>query len=145
MKLSLLLWLASILPQPVADRTCLAGTIYLEARSEPVAGQLAVAEVALRRADSGQWGNSVCSVLTAPGQFAFSITPRNYVMNESDALQRSWAIANIAMANWSLPAQLRYSVVPKADHFYATNTPMPDWARGYPLARIGDHSFYRVD
>jgi|SRR5580765_8645028 spore germination cell wall hydrolase CwlJ-like protein len=145
MKLSLLLWLASILPQPVADRACLAGTIYLEARSEPVAGQLAVAEVALRRADSGQWGSSVCSVLTAPGQFAFSITPRNYVMSEADALQRSWAIANIAMANWSLPARLRYSVVPKADHFYATNTPMPDWARGYPLARIGDHSFYRVD
>lgn len=145
MKLSLLLWLASILPQPVADRACLAGTIYLEARSEPMAGQLAVAEVALRRADSGQWGSSVCSVLTAPGQFAFSITPRNYVMGEADALQRSWAIANIAMANWSLPANLRYSVVPKADHFYATNTPMPDWARGYPLARIGDHSFYRAD
>ncbi|MBS0514777.1 MAG: cell wall hydrolase [Proteobacteria bacterium] len=145
MKLSLLLWLASILPQPVADRACLAGTIYLEARSEPLAGQLAVAEVALRRADSGQWGNSVCSVLTAPGQFAFSITPRSYVLGEADALQRSWAIANIAMANWSLPSDLRYSVVPRADHFYATNTPMPDWARGYPLARIGDHSFYRVD
>jgi len=145
MKLSFLLWLASILPQPVADRACLAGAIYLEARSEPVTGQFAVAEVALRRADSGQWGNSVCSVLTAPGQFAFSVAPRNYVMSESDALQRSWAIANIAMVNWSLPPNLRYSVVPKADHFYATNTPMPDWAHGYPLARIGDHSFYRAD
>jgi spore germination cell wall hydrolase CwlJ-like protein len=145
MKLSFLLWLASILPQPVADRACLAGTIYLEARSEPTAGQLAVAEVALRRADSGQWGNSVCSVLRAPGQFAFSLVPPNYVMSEVDALQRSWAIANIAMANWSLPEPLRYSVVPKADHFYASNTPMPPWAKGYPLARIGEHSFYRVD
>ena len=145
MKLSFLLWLASILPQPVADRACLAGTIYLEARSEPTAGQLAVAEVALRRADSGQWGNSVCSVLKAPGQFAFSLVPPNYVMSEVDALQRSWAIANIAMANWSLPEPLRYSVVPKADHFYASNTPMPPWAKGYPLARIGEHSFYRAD
>jgi spore germination cell wall hydrolase CwlJ-like protein len=145
MKLSLLLWLASILPQPAADRACLAGTIYLEARSEPMAGQLAVAEVALRRTESGQWGNSVCSVLTAPGQFAFSLVPPNYVMAEVDALQRSWAIANLAMAMRSLPGPLRYSVVPKADHFYASNTPTPAWAKGYPLARIGDHSFYRVD
>lgn len=145
MKLSLLLWLASILPQPVADRACLAGAVYLEARSEPVAGQLAVAEVALRRKDGGQWGDSVCSVVTAPGQFAYSITPSSYVMSEGDALQRSWAIANIAMAMWSLPEPLRYSVVPKADHFYASNTPMPAWAKGYPLARIGEHSFYRAD
>ncbi|MFT3789664.1 MAG: cell wall hydrolase [Rudaea sp.] len=145
MKLSFLLWLASILPQPVADRACLAGTIYLEARSESTAGQLAVAEVALRRADSGQWGNSLCAVLTAPAQFAFTLVPQNYAMDETDALERSWAIANLAMANWSLPEALRYSVVPKADHFYASNTPTPAWAKGNPLARIGEHSFYRAD
>jgi spore germination cell wall hydrolase CwlJ-like protein len=145
MKLSFLLWLASILPQPAADRACLASTIYLEARSEPVAGQLAVAEVALRRTESGQWGNSVCSVLTAPGQFALSLVPSNYILSEIDALRRSWAIANIAMAMRSLPEPLRYSVVPKADHFYASDTPMPAWAKGDPLARIGDHSFYRAD
>ncbi len=65
MKLAFLLWLASVLPQPAADHVCMAGTIYLEARSEPLAGQLAVAEVALRRVDSGQWGNSAYAVLTA--------------------------------------------------------------------------------
>ena len=47
-----ILWLASILPQPHADRLCLATTIYLEARSEPFDGQLAIAEVALARLDS---------------------------------------------------------------------------------------------
>src|SRR3546814_5939931 len=53
MKLAFILWLASVLPQPVADPLCLTTTIYLEARDQPVAGQRAVAEVALRRADSG--------------------------------------------------------------------------------------------
>ena len=37
-----ILWLASLLPQPHADRICLATTVYLEARSEPFEGQRAV-------------------------------------------------------------------------------------------------------
>ncbi len=56
MKLAWILWMASLFHNPVADRTCLATTMYLEARGEPVIGQLAVAEVALRRRDSGEWG-----------------------------------------------------------------------------------------
>jgi len=145
MKLALLLWLASILPQPVADRACMTGTLYLEARSESLAGQLAVAEVALRRADSGQWGKSVCSVLEAPGQFALSTMPQSYTLQEVDSLERAWAVTNIAFALWSLPPRLRPAVVPQADHFFASSTPAPPWAKGNPLARIGDHSFYRAD
>ena len=53
MKLSALLWMASVLPSHLADQTCLATTVYLEARSEPTIGQYAVAEVALRRRDRG--------------------------------------------------------------------------------------------
>lgn len=145
MKLAFLLWLTSILPQPVADRACLAGTIYLEARSEPIVGQLAVAEVAMRRVDSGQWGNSVCAVLSSPGQFALSTMPQGYILQEGDALEHAWAMANVAMAMWALPPQMRPVLVPKADHFFASNTAIPLWAKGFPLARIGDHSFYRAD
>ena len=54
MKISFLLWLASILPQPAADQVCLASTVYLEARSESQIGQMAVAEVAMRRRESGR-------------------------------------------------------------------------------------------
>ncbi len=59
MKLSALLWMASVLPSHLADQTCLATTVYLEARSEPTIGQYAVAEVALRRRDRGMGGNTV--------------------------------------------------------------------------------------
>ena len=51
MKLALLMWLASVLPQPDADRVCLATTIYLEARSESVIGQAAVAEAGTAERD----------------------------------------------------------------------------------------------
>ena len=145
MKLAFLLWLASILPQPAADQVCLAGTLYLEARSEPLAGQLAVAEVALRRVDSHQYGDSLCAVLTAPGQFALSTMPKSTVLQEVDSFDRAWSVANIALAVWSLPPQLRPTVVPHADHFFASNTPVPEWARGNPVARIGEHSFYHID
>ena len=40
MKLSMLLWAASLLPQPTADHICLATTVYLEARDQPVRGQM---------------------------------------------------------------------------------------------------------
>jgi spore germination cell wall hydrolase CwlJ-like protein len=145
MKLAWILWLASTFQQPVADHACLAATIYLEARSESVMGQMAVAEVAMRRRENGQWGNSVCAVLKARGQFALSTTGKNYIFSDVDAWREAWLVADVAMEMWSLPPSLRMDVVPKADHFYASNSGAPSWAKGSPLAKIGDHRFYRAD
>jgi spore germination cell wall hydrolase CwlJ-like protein len=145
MKLALLLWLASVLPQPTADQVCLASTIYLEARSESPMGQAAVAEVALRRRDSGQWGDTLCSVLLARGQFALSTTSTNYILDEPAAWRDAWDIADKAMADWALPPGRRITLVPKADHFFAAGTTPPAWAQGEPLAIIGDHRFYRTN
>lgn len=60
MKLVWILWLSHVLPQPAADSLCLSTTVYLEARDQTLRGQQAVAEVALRRLDSGLWGDSMC-------------------------------------------------------------------------------------
>jgi spore germination cell wall hydrolase CwlJ-like protein len=145
MKLAWILWLASLFQQPVADRGCLAATIYLEARGESVLGQTAVAEVAQRRFASGQWGNSLCTVLTARGQFALSTTNKSYIFSDVDSWRQAWMVAGISMAEWSLPEQWRVDLVPKADHFFAAETSQPEWAKGRPLAVIGDHLFYRAD
>ncbi len=145
MKLAFILWLASFFQQPVSDRACLAATIYLEARGETVMGQTAVAEVAQRRLQSGQWGNSLCSVLTARGQFALSTTKQSYIVNDVDAWRQAWMVAGLSMLQWSLPEQFRVPLVPNADHFFASDTSPPAWAKGQPLAVIGDHRFYRVD
>jgi hypothetical protein len=145
MKLAWILWLASAFHNPVGDRACLAATVYLEARGEPVSGQMAVAEVALRRRESGQWGNSLCAVLRARGQFALSTTSKNYIFSDVNAWRQAWLLAGITMDIWKLPPSLRVVVVPKADHFFASDTPPPEWAKGTPLAVIGDHSFYRAD
>jgi spore germination cell wall hydrolase CwlJ-like protein len=145
MKLAWILWLASTFQHPAGDRACLAATIYLEARSESIMGQMAVAEVAMRRRASGQWGNSLCSVVQARGQFALSTTNKNYSFTDVDSWREAWLVAGVAMQIWELPSNWRPDIVPKADHFFAVNTSVPSWAKGRALAVIGDHNFYRAD
>lgn len=145
MKLEWILWLASLLPQPLADRTCLATTVYLEARSEPTLGQRAVAEVAMRRRASRRWGDSVCAVVNAKGQFAPSLVSKRFVLRNPRAWNKAWAIAGEAMHNWSLPVAQRKLVVPQADHFFAQNIISPPaWGDSRIVAVIGGHSFVRV-
>jgi spore germination cell wall hydrolase CwlJ-like protein len=144
MKLEWLLWLTSLLPQPLAEHTCLATTIYLEARSESTLGQMAVAEVVMRRQESGRWGETVCAVVNARGQFAQGIVSRNYLIKNPKAWVRSWSIAAQTLRNWSLPPLERKLVVPSADHFYAQNIVSPSWGDTRLVAVIGGHSFVRV-
>lgn len=145
MKLAWLLWLASVLPQHDADRTCLASMVYLEARSETQLGQAAVAEVAMRRREDGRWGKDICSVVNARLQFAISTTNKNYMLRSPEAWQTAWQVADHALQMWKLPAEERQFVVPDADHFVAEEQASPKWMKGEPLAVIGAHSFYRVN
>jgi spore germination cell wall hydrolase CwlJ-like protein len=145
MKLAFLLWLASVLPHPAADQVCLATTVYLEARSESQVGQMAVAEVAMRRRESGRWGTSVCDVVRAPGQFATSMTKSSYMVDTPEAWMKAWTIAGRAISMWSLPRNLRHFVVPHADHFILADSTSPNWIKGPPLATIGAHNFYRIN
>jgi len=49
------------------------------------------------------------------------------------------------MRIWSLPPQWRVALVPRADHFFAASATTPAWAKGNPLAVIGDHRFYSAN
>jgi len=144
MKLSMLLWLASVLPQPLADQTCLATTVYLEARSESTIGQFAVAEVALRRRDRGTWGKNVCEVVNAPRQFATTTTASSFEVTDLNAWGKAWKVAGDSIVNWSLPMGERMVYVPHADHF-ATTAVAPAWSTSRVVRKIGDHAFYAVN
>lgn len=144
MKLALLLWLASALPQPVADPLCLATTVYLEARNQSELGQQAVAEVALRRLENGRWGDSLCEVVTAPKQFAPTLVSPEFRFKNLKAWNKAVSVAYSSIRQWSQPDPHRLQVVPGADHFYADHIAPPNWAQGVPVAQIGDHRFYKV-
>jgi spore germination cell wall hydrolase CwlJ-like protein len=145
MKLSFLLWLASMMPQPAADQVCLATTVYLEARSESKVGQMAVAEVAMRRRESGRWGRPVCDVVRSPGQFATTTTRSDYPIANPVAWKTAVEIAGRSLAIWSQPRNQRKFVVPNADHFVLADSVSPNWIKGPPLATIGAHNFYRIN
>jgi spore germination cell wall hydrolase CwlJ-like protein len=144
MKLAWILWLSQLLPQPAADSLCLSTTVYLEARDQSVRGQQAVAEVALRRRDSGLWGNDLCSVVTARKQFAPSLVSPDTELGNPDAWAEAVAIAFASERNWALPPGKRKEVVPGASHFAATAIASPSWRNAYQVATIGGHTFYRV-
>ncbi|MFT4256572.1 MAG: cell wall hydrolase [Pseudoxanthomonas sp.] len=144
MKLAWILWLSQLLPQPAADSLCLSTTVYLEARDQTLRGQQAVAEVALRRLDSGLWGDSMCKVVTARKQFAPAIVPPGTRLKNDDAWARSIKVALGAEHNWALPPDQRQEIVPGASHFMAHDIAAPSWRNAYQVATIGDHTFLKV-
>ena len=111
MKLAWILWLASVLPPQSADSLCLSTTVYLEARDQSVRGQQAVAEVALRRRDSGLWGDTVCDVVTARKQFAPTLVSPSTRLGNTEAWAQAVTVALEAENNWSLPAGQRKEIV----------------------------------
>lgn len=144
MKLAWILWLASVLPPQAADSLCLSTTVYLEARDQSDRGQQAVAEVALRREESGLWGDSMCEVVTARKQFAPSLVSPRTRLSNADAWAEAVTVALESERNWSLPPGERREIVPGASHFAATAIASPSWRTAYQVATIGDHTFFKV-
>jgi spore germination cell wall hydrolase CwlJ-like protein len=121
-----------------AEMECLAGAVYFEARGEPLAGQLAVAEVIINRAQSGVFPSDYCGVVFQRSQFSFvrgGKMPR--IARDSAAWQRAVAIARIAHQGlWDSPAD-------DALYFHAKYV-HPGWSRTkVALATIDSHVFYR--
>jgi spore germination cell wall hydrolase CwlJ-like protein len=144
MQLAWILWLASVLPPQAADSLCLSATVYLEARDQSVRGQKAVAEVALRREESGLWGDSMCEVVTARKQFAPTILSPRTRLSNTEAWAQAVSIAIESERNWALPPGERKEIVPGASHFMAHAIAAPSWRNAYQVATIGDHTFLRV-
>ncbi|MFD1610204.1 cell wall hydrolase [Sphingomonas tabacisoli] len=119
------------------ETECLAASVYFESKSEPLEGQLAVAEVVLNRAKSGgRFPPSVCSVVFQKGQFSF-VRGHGFppIARSGIMWKTAVAIAQIAMNDqWDSRAS-------KALYFHATRV-RPGWNR-VRVAQLGNHVFYR--
>ena len=123
---------------------CLANAIYFEARSEPVRGQMAVAQVVLNRVFSGVYPDDVCSVVYQNAhrrlacQFTFACDGKSKAITD----RRSWGSA-MRIARQTLDGQIYLPEVGKSTHYHATYV-SPTWARTmHRLVRHGLHNFYR--
>ncbi len=119
-----------------ADAKCLATAVFYEARSESLAGQLAVANVVIERSRSGRFPSSLCGVITQRGQFGFVRNGRlPSVPESSDQWDTAKAIAQIALNDgWQDPAE-------GSLYFHAARV-QPSWGREM-VTQIGHHIFYR--
>jgi len=116
---------------------CLATGVYFEAKSEPLAGQLAVGQVIANRAQSGgRFPDSYCGVLFQRGQFSF-VHGRSLpsVPRSNRQWQTAVAIAKI------VDQGLKESSVGDALFFHARYV-SPGW-RMKRIASIGNHVFFR--
>jgi spore germination cell wall hydrolase CwlJ-like protein len=128
---------AQVIPAALdRDAECLAASVYFESKSEPLEGQLAVAEVVLNRANSGRFPKSICGVVFQPSQFSFVRGNGFPPINRSSLhWKRAVAIAQIAMEDsWDSKAS-------NALYFHARRV-SPNW-RKTRVATLGNHVFYR--
>ncbi|MCR9149937.1 MAG: cell wall hydrolase [Rhodobacteraceae bacterium] len=137
-------WLAAQpVPQGDAQFECLAKALYFEARGEPVAGQVAVAEVVLNRVDSPRYPSTVCKVVNQARlgscQFSFMCDGKAETVDDRKAWNRAAKIARVMIDG--APRRLTGG----ATHFHADFVE-PFWARKFAkTAEIGGHLFYRPD
>ena len=123
---------------------CLAMAIYFEARSEPVVGQFAVAEVIVNRVDSPRFPDEVCAVVQQDlgpeawdCQFSFYCDGRPEKIDD----ERAWAVAQ-AIARDVLEVPNAPDVTGGA-LFYHTVDVSPKWSRDMrETAVYGRHIFF---
>ncbi|WP_261320651.1 cell wall hydrolase [Qipengyuania aquimaris] len=126
-------------PEELTDEMrCLAGAVYFESRGEPLAGQLAVAQVVINRSESRRFPSSYCGVVYQRAQFSFvrgGTMPR--IKTGSAAWARAKKIARIAHQGlWESEAE-------DSLYFHATYV-NPRWAsKKTRRAAIKTHIFYR--
>jgi spore germination cell wall hydrolase CwlJ-like protein len=124
---------------------CLAKNIYYEAGSEPFEGKVAVAQVTINRAESGQFPSDICKVVYQKNvvyekvlcQFSWYCENASVVKPKNAAAFRESELVarQVLLENFRLPS-LKHAL-----YFHGTQI-NPKWNRE-KVAVIGGHVFYK--
>ena len=124
---------------PSRQMECLVRAIYLEARDQPIEGQLEVAHVVLNRTRHPDFPFTVCGVVHqrrgGTCQFSWSCTPlRTAPLRDAEAVALAQNVARVALRqNAGRPVETLY--------FHARRQ-RGRWRHLNQVAEIGDHVFY---
>jgi len=121
------------------DVSCnkLAEAIIFEARGEPDIGKAAVAHVILNRKSDPRWKNSVREVIHQPHQFSYLKDKHK----QTPPTNNDWITAR-KIAHGVISGAIS-NPVGEATHYHAARV-KPKWAKKLePVAKIGQHIFYR--
>jgi len=130
--------------KPLDDAiTCLARTIYWEARSEPPTCMEAIANVVMNRLGHNGFPSTVCAVVKqghekGACQFSWRCDGRPDSAREDDAYTKAKEVARRAL-NLQLPDRTGGAL-----YFYLRSAPPPSWAQQYiKTVDVDGFSFYR--
>ena len=130
---------------------CMATNIYHEAKNQPMAGQIAVAQVVMNRVKDSRYPDNVCDVVkqgltykngkVVLGKCQFSWYcdgKKDDVDKKSEKWRNSLRYASMVITN-----RITLDVTEGATHYHATYV-RPAWARTKTkTVRINRHIFYR--
>jgi spore germination cell wall hydrolase CwlJ-like protein len=124
---------------------CLAKNIYHEAKGEPFEGKVAVAQVTINRATSGQFPSDICKVVYQKNvvyekvlcQFSWYCEQATVAKPKNAAAYKECQI----VARQVLLEEFRLPSLNKALYFHATHI-NPGWKKE-KVATIGNHVFYK--
>jgi N-acetylmuramoyl-L-alanine amidase len=130
---------------------CMAANIYHEAKNQPMAGQIAVAQVVMNRVNDSRYPDNVCDVIKqgltykngkvvlGKCQFSWYCDGKKDDVNmKSEKWRNSLRYASMVITN-----RITLDVTEGATHYHATYV-RPAWARTKTkTVRINRHIFYR--
>jgi spore germination cell wall hydrolase CwlJ-like protein len=121
-----------------SETYCLAQVIYFEARGEPLAGQLAVAQVTINRRDSKLFPDTLCGVVAQqkPCQYSW------YCDSKSDRLPNNSSGAKALALAANILTTKPKDITQGALFFHASSI-NPGWHNLEKTVEIGAHVFYR--
>lgn len=126
----------------VTDLDYVARTVMAEAEGETYEGKVAVAAVIYNRVSApGWWGTTIKDACLTSKQFSAwnDDNPRRNRIGE-------WTLDNRTFRSCMKAAIEAIDRDPThgADHYFAHNQVLPDWAEGKPVIQIGRHSFIKL-
>lgn len=131
--------------------TCLAVTLYHEARGEGNAGMLGVANVVINRMHDPRWPDTICEVVSqgptlkwdvnAPlrnkCQFSFYCDGKSDIPTNQKSFSKAVRIAEDAWYSYNLSVDIT-----EGSTFYHATSVTPNWPYKYILT-INNHKFYK--
>ena len=134
--------------------SCIALAVYFEARGEPLAGQLAVAQVIINRVNDKSYPDNVCDVIRQGPvskrtgqpirhrcQFSFWCDGKPERVENYDAWQTAVRVAEMAV--WLNKSDHPVDVSEGATLYHSINVSPPWRYTVRTTVRIGNHIFYR--
>lgn len=125
---------------------CLTTAVYYESRSEPLQGQVAVAQVIMTRVESDEYPDTVCAVVQEGGnsrlhrcQFSYYCDGKDEVMRDLRAKDRAERVAESVLFGGVRDADLL-----GVTHYHAYYA-SPSWVRLVNMTYVcqrGRHLFY---